>query len=129
MSNGIRTASVWHFRCKNPHKILLCVNSVVHFQTKPRKETEVWSHHTPARGLLFMGNHPIRNLTSAVAVWLRWLDCCPIHQKVAGSVPRQGAKPGCRFNPQQGCMWEPLIDVSLSLIHINVSLSISNINF
>lgn len=27
------------------------------------------------------------------------LECHPVHQTVAGSIPDQGQYPGCRFNP------------------------------
>lgn len=39
-------------------------------------------------------------------VWLRRLACCPVHQKVAGSVPGQGAYPGDRSNLQCGHVWK-----------------------
>ena len=32
-------------------------------------------------------------------VWLSWLECCPVHQKVGGFIPGQGTYLGCGFNP------------------------------
>ena len=34
--------------------------------------------------------------------WLSWLEHCPIHQKVVGSIPGQGIHLGCRFDPWSG---------------------------
>ena len=42
----------------------------------------------------------------ALAGWLTWLECCPIHQKLGGSIPGQGTYLGCRFDSQLGCIWE-----------------------
>ena len=33
-------------------------------------------------------------------VWLSWLECCPVNQKVAGAIPGQGTCLGCGFGPQ-----------------------------
>ena len=38
-------------------------------------------------------------LSPAHAGWLSWLEPLPIHQKVAGSIPGQGAYLGCGFDP------------------------------
>ena len=38
----------------------------------------------------------------ALAVWLSWLQHCPVHQKVAGSIPSQDTYLGCGFDPQSG---------------------------
>ena len=63
----------------------------------------MWSRH----GSCPVRKHSYRKLkqeaTFALAVWLSWLECCPIYQKAAGSIPSWGA-----YGRQQ-------IDVSLSL--------------
>lgn len=43
-------------------------------------------------------------------------------QKIAGSVPSQGAYIGFRFAPQPGCVERQSIDVPLSLRSVNISL-------
>ena len=43
---------------------------------------------------------------SALAQWLSWLEHCPIHQKVAGSIPSQGTFLGCRSDPWSGHIGE-----------------------
>ena len=49
----------------------------------------------------------MKNISSpALAEGLSWLEHCPVHQKVAGSVPSQGTNLGCRFDPQSQCVWE-----------------------
>ena len=35
-----------------------------------------------------------------------WLEHDPIHQKVAGSIPGQGTYLGCGFDCQLGSIWE-----------------------
>ena len=42
----------------------------------------------------------------ALARWHGGWECCPIHQKVAGSISGQGTYVGCGFNPQFGHVWE-----------------------
>ena len=37
-------------------------------------------------------------------MWLTWLECRPVSQKVAGSIPGQSTCLGCRFSPQWGLM-------------------------
>ena len=51
---------------------------------------------------------------AARLVWLIWLECCPICQKVVGSIPSQGTYLGCRFNPQLGAYKRQPIDVFLT---------------
>ena len=47
-------------------------------------------------------------------LWLSWLECCPMQQKVVGSIPGEGTYLGCGFDPQSGCGQRQPIDVSLS---------------
>lgn len=35
-----------------------------------------------------------------------WLECCPMNQKMAGSIPGQGTYLGSGFDGQSGHMWE-----------------------
>ena len=51
---------------------------------------------------------------TTLARWLSWLESCPIHQKVVGSIPTQGTYLGCRFDPPLGLMFLSLTS-SLSL--------------
>ena len=68
----------------------------------------------PAPGLLtvkqLFGLHIkkrlLKTLLSALAWWLSWSDCHPLHKKVVGSIPGQGTDLGCGFNSQSGPMWE-----------------------
>ena len=55
-------------------------------------------------------------------VWLSWLEHCPIHQKVGGSIPSQGTYLGCVGSVsgqgayvRQALMFLSHTDVSLSL--------------
>ena len=41
----------------------------------------------------------LNNGGAALAGWLRWLEHLPMHQKVAGLIPRQGMYLGCGFDP------------------------------
>ena len=43
-------------------------------------------------------------LLIAQPVWLSWLEHCPIHWMVVGSIPVQGTYLGCRFDPPSGCV-------------------------
>ena len=65
-----------------------------------------------------------------LARWLSWLEHCPIHQKVAGSIPSQGTYVGSTFNPQSGSIWEATyVSFSLSLSHsLSLSLFLKSIN-
>ena len=58
-------------------------------------------------------------------MWLSWLEHCPINQKVASSIPGQGACLLCGFGPQLGHMREAT-DVSLSHACFSPSLSPSS---
>ena len=69
-------------------------------------------------------------LILALARWLTGLEC-PIHQKVAGSIPSQSTYLGCGFNPQLGAVQEETSRCfslflppppSLSLKSVNISL-------
>ena len=51
--------------------------------------------------------------------WLSWLECCHVHQKVAGLIPAQGIYLGCGFDPQSGTNGKQLVNVSLFLSQIN----------
>ena len=46
-------------------------------------------------------------------VWLSWLECRPIDQKVVGSIPSQDTYLGCRLGPWSGHKRQ-VINVSLS---------------
>ena len=46
------------------------------------------------------------NSDAALARWLSWVECPPVHSKVAGSFPGQGTHLVCRFDPQSGHMQE-----------------------
>ena len=54
--------------------------------------------------------------------WLSWLECCPIHWKVAGSISSEGICLGCGFDTQSGHIQEATdqcffhVDVSFSLL-------------
>ena len=63
----------------------------------------------------------------ALARWLSWLECCPIHQKVAGSIPGQGTRLGCGFNTQLAHIWEAINQCS-SLTSTFLSPSLSKVN-
>ena len=56
-----------------------------------------------------------KSLTLAPAGWLSCLERCPIHQKVAGLIPGQGAQSG---QPVDVCLSLPPF-LSLSLSQIN----------
>ena len=58
----------------------------------------------------------------ALAGWLSWLEHCPVHQNVAGSICGQGTYPGCGFYPSRGTYGRQPIDVSLSLHCVSLSL-------
>ena len=72
-----------------------------------------------------------KNLALALARF-NLLECCPAHQKVGGSTPRQGMYLSCRFHPPWG-VWGSNRLMFLSymflshmfLSHIDVSLSLS----
>ena len=49
--------------------------------------------------------------------WAIFIECRPVNQKVAGLIPSQGTRLGCRPGPQLGGVW--------SLIHLCVSPSLS----
>ena len=59
----------------------------------------------------------------ALAKWLCWLDHCPMHQKVVGSISSQGTYLGFVFDSQSRHVWE-VTDVSL-LLSLSLSLSLS----
>ena len=42
----------------------------------------------------------------ALAGWLSWLERRPVHQRIAGSIPRQGTYLGCGFDLLAGHLWE-----------------------
>ena len=63
----------------------------------------------------------------ALAWWPRWLECGPVHQKVAGSIPDQGTYLGCGCDPWVGCVQEATRP--MFLFHIDVSVSLSHILF
>ena len=51
----------------------------------------------------------------ALAGVAQWIECQPVNQRVASSIPSQGAGLGCGPGPQLGARKrQPHIDVSLS---------------
>ena len=57
--------------------------------------------------------------------WLSFLEHCPVHLKVTGSIPGQGTYLGCKFDPQSGCIWEATNRYfSLTLMFLSLSLSL-----
>lgn len=42
----------------------------------------------------------------ALAGWLGWLEHCPVHQRVVGSIPIEGTYVGGRFDPWLGYVLE-----------------------
>ena len=40
-----------------------------------------------------------KEVISALAEWLSWLEHCPRHHEVVGSIPNQGTYLGCVFGP------------------------------
>ena len=47
----------------------------------------------------------------------QWIECWPVSQRVASSIPSQGTCLGCRPGPQDRVHeWQPHIDVSLPLL-------------
>ena len=55
-----------------------------------------------------------------LARWFSWLECCPVHQKVAGSISGPGTHLGCGFDPLSGCVQEATDSLSLSLINKHI---------
>ena len=61
-----------------------------------------------------------------MARWISWLECPPVHQKVAGSIPCQGTYRylGCRFDPWSRCLWKATDGVfSVTLMSLSLCLS------
>ena len=61
-------------------------------------------------------------LIPALAGVAQWTECQPGNQRVAGSIPSQGTRLGCRPGPQLGACVKQLLDVSLT--HQCFSLSL-----
>ena len=57
-------------------------------------------------------------------VWLSWLQCHPINQKVTGWIPHQGTHLGCRFGPELGRV-QGATDPCFSLTSVFLSLCLS----
>ena len=53
----------------------------------------------------------------------QWIECQPVNQKVAGSIPSQNIWLGCESGPQLGACKRQLIDVSLAHRCFSPSLS------
>ena len=53
----------------------------------------------------------------------QWIECQPENQKVAGSIPSQGTRLGCRIGPRSGVCERQLIDVSVAHQCFPLSLS------
>ena len=69
--------------------------------------------------------------------WLSWLECCPLHQRVGGSIPGRGRCLGCGFNlwtkhileATDQCFFLTLMLLSLSFsLSPPSSLSLKSIN-
>ena len=60
----------------------------------------------------------------ALAGWVSWLEHCPVHQKVVGSIPSQDIYPGCRFDPCSRFVREAT-DRCFSLTSLSLSHSLS----
>ena len=58
-----------------------------------------------------------RLISSALARWLSWLECCTVYQKVCGFDSLSGYTPGLRVQSQLLSL-----SLSLSLKSINISL-------
>ena len=52
--------------------------------------------------------------TVTLAGLAQWIECWPVNQKVAGSIPSQGTNLSCRPGPQLGAYERQLINVSLA---------------
>ena len=57
----------------------------------------------------------LKIILSALAVVARWIECQPVNQEVAGSIPGQGTSLDCRPGPQLGVCKRQQINVSLHL--------------
>ena len=54
-------------------------------------------------------------ISMPLLVWAIWLEHCPIHQKVGGSIPGQGTYQGYGFDSQSGAYKKQPTDISHSL--------------
>ena len=52
-----------------------------------------------ALGELSSSTRSARITEAALAEWLSGLECCPVHQSIAGLIPSQGSYLGCGFDP------------------------------
>ena len=60
--------------------------------------------------------------TLALAGWLSWMECHPVHRKVVGLIPSQDTHVGFRFDTRSGYIQEAINQsFSLSLKSINIS--------
>ena len=64
----------------------------------------------------------------ALARWLSWLQCHPIHQEVTGLVPSQGTYLGCGFDLQPGHVREATDWCSITHQCFSLLFSLSQIN-
>ena len=64
----------------------------------------------------------IEKVPLALAGWLKWLEHCPVPQRVVDSIPGQGTSPGCGFDLFEAHMGG---NQSMFLSYIGVSLSLS----
>ena len=73
-------------------------NWFTYFALKNIKLTIIYHSH--------LVNYLKLSVSFVPARWLSWLECHPVHQRVAGLIPGQGTCLGCRLHPWLGCMWE-----------------------
>ena len=71
----------------------------------------------------------MKERASILACRLSWLECSPVHQEAADSIPSQGTYLGLGFDPSFGCV-QKATDPFFSHIHVfpSVSSSFSKIN-
>ena len=62
-----------------------------------------WSHIKHLFQVQWYGSgNQVYKKRLALAGWLNWLECCPVHQMIAGSIPHQGTYLGYSFVPCSG---------------------------
>ena len=66
----------------------------------------------------------VQGWASTLAGWLSWMEHCPVHQNVVGSIPGQGTYLGYGFNPWSGSIWEET-DQLFHVLSLALSLSLS----
>ena len=54
--------------------------------------------------LVFTGDEAIKKLSTALTGVAQWIECWPVNQRVAVSIPSQGTCLGCGPGPQWGAV-------------------------